>query len=440
MTSEFKIPDLGEGVEEGDVVNVHVAIGDTLKIDQPVLELETGKATVDIPSDVSGTITELLVKAGDKIRVGQPILKVAGEDTAPADNTPPAQEARPAADVKETDAAEFDKGDAPLTPSVTEGAASPAPVPVDPVVPEASHLPVRAAPSVRKFAREIGIDVTSVPTSDPDGRITTQDVKAYAKQRLSQTAAPAGGPVAAPPLPDFSTWGEVEREPMNTVRKITARHMTTCWSSIPHVTQHDKADITKIEKIRKEYSAKAEKSGGRKLTPTAVLLRITASALRVFPTFNASLDTTRQEIIRKKYIHIGVAVDTPKGLIVPVIRDADQKNIIELSAELNETAEQARNGKINPDQLQGGSFTLSNIGGIGGSHFTPIINYPEVAILGIGRATYEPVYHNGEFQPRLMMPLSLSYDHRLIDGAEGARFIRWIADAIAEPALIALEG
>jgi pyruvate dehydrogenase E2 component (dihydrolipoamide acetyltransferase) len=283
--------------------------------------------------------------------------------------------------------------------------------------------------------------IAQVAGSGPKGRITIDDIKAHAKSLLTQPGAPAltGGAIRVPPLPDFTKWGEVERERMNNVRKMTAQHMALCWGTIPHVTQHDKADITDLEKMRKRYAKKAEMSGG-KLTLTAMLLKIVASALKVYPQFNASVDLANEELVLKKYINIGVAVDTPKGLVVPVVRDVDKKNIIELSVELTEIAEKSRDGKVSPNDMQGGTFTISNLGGIGGSFFTPIVNHPEVAILGVGRGAYESVYVDHEFVPRLMLPMSLSYDHRVIDGADGARFLRWIADAIQEPLLVAMEG
>jgi pyruvate dehydrogenase E2 component (dihydrolipoamide acetyltransferase) len=299
---------------------------------------------------------------------------------------------------------------------------------------------VAAAPSVRKLAREIGIDVTQVPGSGPHGRISVDDVKAYSKQlNEGRAAAPAAAGPAALPLPDFSLWGEIERVPMNTIRRMTVEHMERCWSAVPHVTQQHKADITELEKLRKRHGKKAEDAGG-KLTPTAILLKVVASALKVFKEFNASIDTAGNEIVYKQYVNVGVAVDTPNGLVVPVIRDADRKNIIELAVELSEMAAKMRDGNISPKDIAGGNFTLSNIGGIGGSYFTPIVNTPEVGILGVGRAATEAVYINGAFEPRLMLPLSLSYDHRLIDGATGARFMQWIVDAINEPLMLALEG
>ena len=243
----------------------------------------------------------------------------------------------------------------------------------------------------------------------------------------------------AQPLPDFGQWGEIEREPMSNVRRITAERLSHAWSTIPHVTQFDKADITDVERWRKEFGARAEAAGG-KLTPTAIIVKIAAAALKVFPQFNASIDAPGNEVIYKKYCHIGVAVDTDRGLLVPVIRDVDQKNIIELAVELGQIAEKARNRKITPEDMQGGCFTISNLGGIGGTGFTPIVNPPEVAILGVARGSYEPVFADGKFAPRLLLPLSLSYDHRLIDGADGARFLRWMAEALENPFLLVLEG
>jgi len=240
-------------------------------------------------------------------------------------------------------------------------------------------------------------------------------------------------------LPDFSKWGEIEREPMSKVREKTATHLSGAWATVPHVTQFDKADITEMEKLRKQFAPKAEAEGG-KLTMTAILLKICAAALRVFPQFNASVDMQNKEIVYKKYLNIGVAVDTDRGLLVPVIRDVDDKNIVDLSVELTQIAQKTRDRKLSLEEMQGGNFTISNLGGIGGTAFTPIVNAPEVAILGVSRSKYEPVYDNGKFEPRLMLPLSLSYDHRLIDGADGARFIRWVVEAIEQPFKIVLEG
>ncbi|MGH8325048.1 MAG: 2-oxo acid dehydrogenase subunit E2 [Steroidobacteraceae bacterium] len=296
---------------------------------------------------------------------------------------------------------------------------------------------VAAAPSVRRFARELGVEIGVVPGTGPGGRISVDDVKAYVKG-ITTGARPATG-ASAVALPDFSKWGAVERQPMRAVRRKTAEHLAHAWFTIPAVTQHDKADITQLEDLRKQYAKRAEAAGG-KLTVTAIALKVVSAALKVFPQFGASLDMARQEIIYKKYCHIGVAVDTDRGLLVPVIRDVDRKNIIELSVELNQAAERARAKKLTQDEMEGGVFTITNLGGIGGTYFSPIVNAPEGAILGISRGALEPVYRNGQFEPRLMLPVSLSYDHRLIDGADAARFVRWVAEALEQPFLLALQG
>jgi pyruvate dehydrogenase E2 component (dihydrolipoamide acetyltransferase) len=296
---------------------------------------------------------------------------------------------------------------------------------------------------VRQLARELGVDIHQVQGTGTGGRISEEDVKAFAK-KLITTPPPAAAPVAGfpqHPLPDFAQWGDVAHEPMSTIRRVTAAHMTMAWMTIPHVTQHDRAEITELEALRKRFAERAEKAGA-KLTMTAILLKVVAAALKVFPKFNSSVDMAKQEIVFKKYIHLGIAVDTERGLLVPVIRNVDKKNIIQLALEMAQLAQRARAGKIGPADLGGGTFTVTNLGGIGGSFFTPIINAPEVAILGIGRAQMEPcIQHKDALcAPRLMLPLSLSYDHRLIDGADGARFMRWIVEAIEEPLLISLEG
>jgi pyruvate dehydrogenase E2 component (dihydrolipoamide acetyltransferase) len=293
---------------------------------------------------------------------------------------------------------------------------------------------------VRRLAREVGVDISEVTGSGAGGRISIEDVKNHAQRLLTDTS---GYHVTVEPLavalPDFTRWGEVEREPMSSVRRATAEHMTQAWSTIPHVTQHAKADITALEDLRKRYTIRTEAAGG-KLTVTAIVLKVVATALKRFPQFNASLDMGRQEVVYKRFYHIGVAVDTDRGLLVPVIRDVDQKNLVQLSVELTEAAEKARNKKTTLADMQGGTFTVTNLGGIGGSHFSPIINAPEVAILGLARSGIEPQYIDGQFEPRLMLPVSLSYDHRLIDGADGARFIRWVVEALEQPFLLSLEG
>ena len=301
-----------------------------------------------------------------------------------------------------------------------------------PATADTSSIP--AAPTVRRLARELGIDIVKVPGSGPGGRISKEDVKAYAKQLITGGGGVSGGGVPTQPLPDFARFGEVERKPMNNIRRKTAEHLSYAWQTIPHVTQFDKTDITELEKLRKRSS-----TPDRKLTITPFILKVMASALKTFPQFNASIDLTRNEIIQKKYYNLGMAVDTERGLLVPVVKDVDKKSIFQLAKELNEISERARAKKLTIEEMQGGCFTLTNLGGIGGTYFTPIVNWPEAAILGVSRAQWELVYIEEQFVPRLMLPLSLSYDHRLIDGADGARFIRWIADAIQQPFLMGLD-
>ncbi|MBU1692997.1 MAG: 2-oxo acid dehydrogenase subunit E2 [Verrucomicrobia bacterium] len=424
MPVPFKLPELGENIKGGTIVKVLVKVGDVVTKEQLVLEMETDKAVVEVPSDAAGKITEVYVKDGDKVEIGQLIFSLEGGETA----APAAPPARKPLEQKAPEPVKASQSPEP----------PPAPTPAAP-----GHISVAAAPSVRKFAREIGIEIQQVPGRGDGGRITIEDVKRFAKELNTarpQGAAAGPGP-AAPPLPDFSRWGEVEIQPMNAVRRKTAEHMSLAWSQIPHVTQFDLADITDLEERRKKLADRAEKAGV-KLTVTAMLIKTVAAALKVFPKFNASLNVAGGEVVLKKFYHVGVAVDTERGLLVPVVRDADKKNILQIAAELSRLAEKARSGKIGLEELQGGTFTITNLGGIGGTHFTPIVNYPEVAILGIGRARREPAFadKDGCCKPRLRLPLSLSYDHRLIDGADGARFLRWIVEAIEEPLLIPLEG
>ena len=411
MPVQFALPDLGENIESGDVIRILVAIGDRLAEDQTVIELETDKAVIEVPSSIDGVVTEILVQPGDTIAVGQPILAV--ETTA--EDAPGAEAEEAAPIVQEREAA----------PVVEE--APPAPTP---------DAPVPAAPSTRRLAREIGVDIAQVQGTGPGGRISIDDVKAHSK-KLHTTRAAA--PAEAAPLPDFSQWGAVEHQPMTKVREITAERLAQAWATIPQVTQFDKADITHLEKWRAEYGKKAEAAGG-KLTPTAILIKVLGIALKVFPQFNASIDMAQRLVVYKRYFHIGIAVDTPHGLLVPVVRDVDQKNIIELAVELSELARKTRERKIGPADMQGGAMTISNVGTMGGTAFTPIVNPPEAAILGVARSQVEPAYIDGQLQPRTFLPLSLSYDHRLIDGADGARFLRWVCTALEDPFIALLEG
>jgi pyruvate dehydrogenase E2 component (dihydrolipoamide acetyltransferase) len=444
MAIPFNLPPLGENVNAGTVVGILVSVGDRIEVNQPVMEIETDKANLEVPATVAGAVTAILVKVGDKAQVGQPVMMVesdgAGKAAAPA--APPARET-PAEAVSAPPAAPPEP--APKTPEAPAGPApeparpSPAPPPMA-AAPAVSETPVPAAPSVRRFAREIGIDIRQVPGSGPGGRISVDDVKAYAKRLHTGQILPAAGPaLPAVHLPDFARWGAVERQPMSSLRRAAAEHLSAAWITIPHVTYADKADITELEKLRKQFAPRAEAAGG-KLTMTAIALKFVAAALKKFPVFNASLDMARQEVIYKSYYHLGVAVDTDRGLVVPVIRDVDKKNIVDLSVELSQVAEKARNKKLTLEDMQGSSFTVTNLGGFGGTFFTPIINAPDVAILGIARSRMEPVYADGQFQPRLILPLMISYDHRIIDGADGARFMQWLVQAFEQPFLLSLEG
>ena len=475
MPTDFKLPELGENIAAGDVVRVLVSTGDTIAKDQPLLELETDKATIEVPSSVSGTVKEVKVKQGERVKVGQVVLTV--DDAAAANGKGSAQAApASAADDKpktqptgapeeggisqEAPAAKDDKAGAargaadrdtgrrseptpaPEPPAearpkrgevvdISRAARSTPQPPAPEPQPEGPLAP--AAPSVRRLARELGVDIQTVPGTGPAGRISSDDVQAFVRNAMSGGTAGAG----APALPDLSKWGEVERKPMSNIRRKTAEHLTNAWRTVPHVTQHDRADITALEALRKQYSPQAEKAGG-KLTMTAIALKVVAGALQRFPQFNASVDVARNEIVYRKAIHIGVAADTDRGLLVPVIRDVDRKGVLQLAVELGQASEKARAGKLTLDEMQGGGFTITNLGGIGGTTFSPIVNWPEVAILGISRAAHEPVFVNGRFDPRLMLPLSLSYDHRVIDGADAARFLRWVADAFEQPFVMAL--
>jgi pyruvate dehydrogenase E2 component (dihydrolipoamide acetyltransferase) len=457
--TDFTLPELGENIASGDVLRVLVKPGDTLTKDQPVLELETDKATIEVPSSVAGQVKEVKVKVGDKVKVGQAILSVDGG--AAKGDAPAAEAAKTAAPAK-APSAPAPPAPAPAAPAPA-AAAKPAPKEEEdtrPVVqpsqkvvdinrgarqaaePSEPDFPVApAAPSVRRMARELGVDIGQVAGSGPGGRISIDDVKAHTKKLVTTVAA--GGAVAgvAEALPDFTRWGAIDRQPMRAVRRKTAEHLSAAWATIPHVTQHDAADITSLEELRKKYAKQVEAAGGN-LTVTAIAVKICAAALKVFPQFNSSIDLAANEIIYKKFVNIGIAVDTDRGLLVPVIRDADTKSITQISVELSQLSERARNRKISLDEMQGGCFSISNLGGIGGTLFTPIVNAPEVAILGISRGRMEPVYNKdtGQFVPRLMLPLSLSYDHRVIDGADGIRFLRWVVEAIEQPFLLALHG
>ena len=439
MATNVKLPDIGEGIEHGTVVGVLVKVGDRVEKDQPLVELETDKAVVEVPSTVAGVVTQINVKENEDAAVGSVLVVVEEGGDAPAETQETAA-AEPAA--AEPASAE----EAPAEPArqapPAQPATPPAPQPAQAAKPADTNGQgglVPAAPSVRRLARELGVNIHQVQGSGVMRRISAEDVRGFASGATPQ--APAAPTAPAFELPDFSRWGQVERSPMSGIRKATVRSMSTAWSTVPMVTHFDKADVTELEVTRKRYGAMVE-AAGAKLTPTAILLKVIAGALRKYPDFNASIDVANQEVIHKQYVNIGVAVDTDNGLLVPVVKDADRKNLVELATELGELAEKARDRKLKPDEMQGGNFSISNLGGIGGHGFTPIVNPPDVAILGVSRSSMEPVWNKekGEFEPRLMMPLALTYDHRLIDGAAAARFLRWVCRALEEPFLLALEG
>ncbi len=451
MAIVFALPELGEGIEEADVLRVLVSPGDTVEVEQGVIEVETEKATLEVPAPAAGRIGEVRVSSGETIRVGQVIVTIeeAGSGTAgtaeaaaprasaPQPEPPPLAEPEPVAVASAPAAAAPPPELAPTAPP-----AAPEMPPATPSAPPpVAGQPIFAAPSVRTFAREIGVDIGEVAGSGPGGRISQEDVKRHARSRPrsglgGETPAPDGGASV-----DFARWGEVERLPMSRVRRTTADTISRSWRS-PHVTLFQKTDVTELEALRRSYRERVSRAGGGNLTMVAILLAVCASALKQHPRLNASVDAAAQQIVYKRHVHIGVAVDTERGLLVPVVRDADQKNVTQLSAELGDLAVRARDGKLGLDDMRGGSFTISNLGGLGTGFFTPILNPPEVGILGVGRAATEAVWDekSGAFAPRLLLPLSLSFDHRIVDGADGARFLSWVVEALEQPLLLALEG
>jgi pyruvate dehydrogenase E2 component (dihydrolipoamide acetyltransferase) len=446
--SEFKMPELGENIDSGDLVRLLIAPGATVSEGQPVMELETDKAVVEVPSTVSGVVSEVKVKEGQKVKVGDVIFTLEGGVAVPAESL---RKHEPVEHVTGQQGARIafelamrseGKTEEQALPPDQPQAATPAftmPVQLGKVAGVEHRDPVPAAPHVRRLAREIGVDIHGVQGSGPGGRISEDDVKLTAKNALAAAAQTPRGSFAEPELPDFAKWGKTERVSMRGVRRKTAEHLRQAWNTIPHVTQQDRADITELEQLRARFAPRAEQAGG-KMTVTAIALKVCASALKIFPQFNASIDMGKEEIIYKQYISIGVAVDTDRGLLVPVIRDVDKKNIVELAAEMTQLSKKARDRKLTVEEMEGGTFTITNLGGIGGTGFSPIVNHPEVAILGLSRSRMEPEWVNNKFEPRLILPLSLSYDHRLIDGADAARFLRWIAEAFEQPFLLSVQG
>lgn len=501
MTTTIKLPELGENVESGDLTKILVNVGDAISKDDPLMELETEKATIEVPSPVSGVVKELHVRQGQKVKVGDALFTIdengAGAkqkeqsqkepqaERAPRAQQPPLQEQpssaakaqatgtaavqarKPEPETKPQSRAEA-KAEAKPTPKAepkpekTEPKRVEAKASVQTEAPadaeeeiaendrEETVIPFRAesaeqsrrtghlaaaSPAIRRLARELGIDINKVVGTGPEGRIDEEDVKDYARNIISRGPAARSAAEAFTPLPDFAKWGQIERKPMSNVRRATAEHLAQAWHNVPQVTQFDSADVTELESLRSRFSD-TQTSGAPKITVTAIALKVVAAALQKFPQFAASIDMSGREIIYKHYRNIGIAVDTSYGLIVPVVRDADQKSIPQLAKELSGLSERAREKKLSLEEMAGGVFTITNLGGIGGTGFSPIVNYPEVAILGISRLSVEPRHIEGSFQPRKILPLSLSYDHRLIDGADAARFLRWVAEALEQPALL----
>jgi pyruvate dehydrogenase E2 component (dihydrolipoamide acetyltransferase) len=423
MAKDFKLPNLGEGVDSGDVVGVSVKVGDAVTKGQTMLEIETNKAVMDVPAPEDGKITSVNVKNGDKVKPGQAVLAYEPSISAPSAAVPAAKPAPIAA-------ASAPKVATP-TPVATRADQRSAPTTPSAFPPAQQGIPAPAAPSVRKFARELGVDLHLVPATGSGGRIVEDDVKNYVK-RVLQSGSSAGSGQAQPNLPDFSKWGVFEKQPLKGVRKATAEGMARAWALIPHVTQFDIADITGTEAARKKFMDHRKGQPG-KVTMTVLAAKAVTKALKEFPTVNSSIDMLKQELILKSYYNIGIAVDSENGLMVPVLKSADQKSVVDLALEIGELAEKVRSRKIQLEEMQGGTFTISNLGGIGGVGFTPIVNWPEVAILGMSRSHEDYVIKEGKAAIRLRMPVSLSYDHRVIDGALGARFLRRVCEILGNP-------
>ena len=435
-TTQVLVPDIG-GFKDVDVIDVLVKAGQEIDKETPMVTLETEKAAMDVPAPAAGRIAEVKVKKGDKVSEGSVILLL--ENTAQGGAAPDKPAAREGAVLPEEAAAPraaAPKSEAPAAAAATESgrpqaAASQSPAPRDaPPIDEKAFSTAYASPSVRKFARELGADLGRVKGTGPKGRITHEDVKAYVKKLLSAPPAAAGGLPKVPEV-DFAQFGAVESEPLSRIQLISGARLQASWVNLPHVTQHEDADITDLDIARVALKPKA-KQEGVPLTLLAFIIRACVVALKKFPRFNASLDASGKNLVLKKYFHIGFAADTPNGLLVPVIRDADRLNLFDIARALATLSDKARAGKLSAAEMQGGSFTISSLGGIGGTSFTPIINAPEVAILGVSRSVHKPVFEKGAFVPRLMLPLSLSYDHRVIDGAMAARFVVFLSQTLGD--------
>jgi pyruvate dehydrogenase E2 component (dihydrolipoamide acetyltransferase) len=425
MARDFLVPAIDEGVESVDLASLTVAEGDVVEAGAVVAEVETDKAAADIEIDFGGTVTKIHAAPGDSIKVGSVLLTIeesVGAESAPASAAPAAP-------------AEVAAAPAPEKPAAV--APAPAPAPAQKAAPAAAPAasddgtPAPAGPATRRLARQLGVNLHGVAGSAAGGRITQEDVKSHVKSIMEDGTAGGGGH-APPPLPDFSKWGATERVSMNKIGRSAAANLSMCWNVIPHVTQHDLVDITELEASRRRAAEVAKKSGSPKVTMTAIAMKAAAVCLKEFPKFNSALDPQTNELVYRKYFHIGCAVDTPNGLLVPVIRDCDQKSISEIAAGLTDVAVRARDGGVKLSEMQGSCFTITNLGGIGGTAFTPIVNYPEVGILGMSRSRTELKIVDGEIDERLMLPLSLSYDHRVVNGADAARFIVRLGQLLSE--------
>jgi pyruvate dehydrogenase E2 component (dihydrolipoamide acetyltransferase) len=441
MAQDITVPDLGD-FKDVEVIDVLVKPGDKIDVDTPLITLETEKATMDVPSTAAGVVKSIAIKKGDRVSKGNVIAQIEGEAGSKKEEKKPAAAAQsgpPPQPAPKAEAPAAAPAAAAPSPAAAPAAAAPSPAPATqqrapaaPVAITTDFSSVHASPSIRKFARELGVDLTAVKGSGPKGRVTADDVKGWVKQAL-RSGSPATGGGALPKVPevDFAKFGQVEVKPLGRIQKISGPRLQASWVNVPHVWQMDEADITDLEETRNKLKGEASKAGV-KLTPLAFILRACVKALREFPMVNSSLDASGQNLVWKKYVHLGFAADTPNGLVVPVIRDADKKDVYELARELAALSEKARAGKLTALEMQGASFTVSSLGGIGGTSFTPIINAPEVAILGVARSSMRPVYKDGQFVPRLILPFTLAYDHRVIDGAAGVRFTTFLAEKLAD--------
>ncbi|MFW2438820.1 MAG: dihydrolipoyllysine-residue acetyltransferase [Arenicellales bacterium] len=427
---EIPVPDIGD-FDEVEVIEILVSAGDSIKAEDSLISLESDKATMEIPSPQAGIVKEVKVAIGDKVSLGAVILLLETSDT-----TAPTEPAEASKTDSKTETVN------PSTAAGTTPAKTPEPAVAvkasDEIIPYAPDTVAgqqrsHASPSVRRFAFDLGVNLNRVSGSGPKARILKEDVQGFVKQAMQQGAPASSAESAIPPVPkvDFAKFGEIETRPLSRIKKIAGKHLHACWLNIPHVTQFDEADTTDLEEFRKSMKVEAERKGVR-MTPLVFIMKAVVSALKEYPQFNASLDENKENLVIKKYFNIGVAVDTPEGLMVPVIRDVDDKGFYELAEELMEISSRARDGSLMPADLQGGTFSISSLGGIGGTNFTPIVNAPEVAILGVARSKMKPVWNGKDFEPRLMLPLALSYDHRVIDGADGARFITFLSKMLTD--------